>query len=83
MEHVGFDPEVVHPPCTPCGSTTWRARTKPPRHVPGAMDAFHVYAVEWERERIRTFVDGREYFTFAREPGGADVWPFDAPQHLC
>ncbi len=28
------------------------------------------------------FVDGREYFAFAKEPGGQEVWPFDGPFHL-
>ena len=33
--------------------------------------------------RIETSVDGRAYFSFAREPqGGRATWPFDAPQHL-
>ena len=83
MEHVGFDPEVVHSAVhTLRFNHVARTHKTASTRVPGAMDAFHVYAVEWERERIRTFVDGREYFTFAREPGGRDVWPFDAPQHL-
>jgi hypothetical protein len=27
-------------------------------------------------------VDGERYFTFAKEQGGPDVWPFDGPQYL-
>ena len=83
MEHVGWDPGVIH------GS----AHTKRYHHsihtektgttqVPDASDAFHVYAVEWDAARIRWFVDDREYFSFAKESGGKDVWPFDAPFHL-
>jgi beta-glucanase (GH16 family) len=83
MEYVGFDPGVVH------GSV----HTKRYHHsigtqrtgmiaVPDASDAFHDYAIEWTPDRIRWFVDGREYFSFAREAGGRDVWPFDDPFHL-
>jgi beta-glucanase (GH16 family) len=83
MEHVGFDPGVIH------GSV----HTKRYNHVigtqktattrvPDASDAFHVYALEWDREHVRLFVDDREYFSFANEHTGRDVWPFDAPFHL-
>ena len=27
-------------------------------------------------------VDGQQYFSFAKEPGGDSVWPFDKPQYL-
>ena len=47
-----------------------------------AQDAFHVYAIEWEENQIRFSLDDREYFAFAREPGGREVWPFDGPFHL-
>ena len=83
MEHVGFDPGVIH------GS----AHTKRYNHVigtqktatvrvPDATDAFHVYAIEWDASRIRWLVDDRAYFAFAHESGGRDVWPFDGPFHV-
>ena len=70
MEHVGFDPGVIHASVHTQGAST----TSPGRRrrrastVPDAQGAFHVYATEWDRDRIRTFVDDREYFTFARRP---------------
>lgn len=83
MEHVGFDHGVVH------GSV----HTKAYHHsigtqktakltVPDVSEAFHVYAIDWTRERIRFFIDDREYFQFARESDDAKVWPFDGPFHL-
>jgi beta-glucanase (GH16 family) len=83
MEHVGFDPGVVHA----------SAHTKRFHHsigtqktgrtvVENAQSAFRVYAVEWDASRIRWFVDDREYFSFANEGTGKDVWPFDGPFHL-
>jgi len=83
MEHVGFDPGIIH------GSV----HTKRYNHiigtqktattaVPDAMDAFHVYTTEWDRDRLRIFVDDREYFSFANEHTGHDTWPYDAPFHL-
>jgi beta-glucanase (GH16 family) len=43
---------------------------------------FHVYAMEWHRDRLDFFVDDRKYFTFRKESDDKDVWPFDEPQYL-
>jgi enterochelin esterase-like enzyme/beta-glucanase (GH16 family) len=84
MEHVGFDPGVVH----------GTVHTKAYNHVngthrsasvsiPDACSAFHRYQLTWTPERIVVGHDDRNYFEFRREPaGGSDAWPFDAPQYL-
>jgi beta-glucanase (GH16 family) len=83
MEHVGFDPGVVHASVhTKQYNHVARTQRTARVQVPDAQRTFHVYAVEWERDRIRALVDDREFFAFAREEGGKAVWPFDAPQHL-
>jgi beta-glucanase (GH16 family) len=55
--------------------------------IPGAVDGFHVYAVEWSAEAITWFVDGRQYaqakaadWKGVDQNGGAA--PFDQPFHL-
>jgi len=88
MEHVGFDPDVIH------GS----AHTKAYYHVigtqktarinlPGASIGFNKFAVEWTPSEIRWFVNDKHYFTFTNErrvQPTADYkqWPFDRPFHL-
>jgi beta-glucanase (GH16 family) len=49
--------------------------------VPDACSAFHLYQLDWTRERIRMGIDGRTVLTFARSGDPAE-WPFDAPQYL-
>lgn len=46
-------------------------------------DDFHVFAVEWETNRIRWFMDGQMYFTAspASLPGGSE-WVFTQPQFI-
>jgi beta-glucanase (GH16 family) len=84
MEHVGFDPGVVHASVhtrtyNHVRGTHRTARTP----VPDASTGFHVYATEWTADRIETAIDGHVFFTFTREPrGGRAAWPFDRPQHL-
>ena len=88
MEHVGFDPEIVHASVhTRAYNHVDRTQRTAQTPVAGAQDDFHVYAVEWTNERIRVFVDGREYFGFANERlsnPAADwrQWPFDRDFHI-
>jgi beta-glucanase (GH16 family) len=83
MEFVGYEPGVIHA----------NVHTKKYNHaigtgkgdkmtIPDASEAFHVYAVEWEPDRMDFFVDGKKYFTFRNEGAGADAWPFDQDQYL-
>jgi len=46
-------------------------------------DDFHVYAIEWEENRIRWFIDGQQFFTItpANLPAGRP-WVFNAPQFM-
>ena len=50
--------------------------------IADASEAFHVYAIEWDAQKIDFFVDGRKYFTFRNEGTGPDVWPYDKDQYL-
>lgn len=46
-------------------------------------DDFHIYAIEWEENRIRWFLDGQQFFTLtpANLPG-TSAWVFNQPQFL-
>lgn len=43
---------------------------------------FHVYAVEWLKDRIDFFVDGKMFFSFKNTGNGFAEWPFDKRFHL-
>ena len=83
MEHVGFDPNVVHASVhTRAYNHVDRTQRSARTSVPSAQDAFHVYAVEWTPEEIRAFADDHQYFSFRNERltnPQADwrQWPFD------
>ncbi len=83
MEHVGFDQGVVHASVhTKAYHHSMGTQKTATVSVPDVSDAFHVYVLDWEADRIRVFVDDRQYFQFDKEPGGKTVWPFDGPFHL-
>ncbi len=82
MENVGYDPETVH----------GTVHTEAYNHILGTQLAntvdrtdfqseFHVYAIEWEENKIDFLLDDEIYFTFSRHGGSAE-WPFDKRFHL-
>ena len=87
MEHVGCVPTEVSSSihCKAYYHAVGTQKTAA-RKIPGVMDEFHVYALEWTPEYIRTYVDGEELFYYnpTDYPKGrnADTWPFNKPFEL-
>lgn len=83
MEHVGFDPDSVlstshteafnHMIGTQVGKSTY---------LPTATTGFHVYALEWDENELRSYVDGRQYFTYKNLHKTSAEWPYDQRFHL-
>lgn len=84
MEYVGFDTNTIHANIHTAKYNHARGTGKGGRlRVEAPFNDFHVYAVDWQRDRMEFFVDDKNYFTYAREPdAGDDVWPFDQPFYL-
>jgi beta-glucanase (GH16 family) len=84
MEHVGYDPGVVH----------GTIHTELYNHIKGTqkegkitvvdcMDQFHLYAIDWTKDKMDFFVDETLYHTITRDPADDfKGWPFDQPFHL-
>jgi len=83
MEEVGYDPGVVQAHIHTGAYNHVKKTAKGDQiHVPDAEQAFHVYAVEWDQERMDFFLDDKKYFSFANEKTGSAAWPFDKDQYL-
>lgn len=84
MEEVGYNPNYVSSSIH-CKAYYHSINTQKTaeRYLAGAQDDFHVYACEWTKDYIRTFVDGEELFYFAND-GKNDytTWPFKNPFYL-
>jgi len=83
MEYVGYQPDTIY------GS----AHTKSYNHSIGTQKTsgifvadphlhFYVYALEWEDDEYRIYVDDKHYFTFKNEGTGFAAYPFDKRFHL-
>jgi len=84
MEYVGFDTSTIHANIHTGKYNHVRGTGKGSKlRVEAPFNDFHVYAVDWRADRMDFFVDGKKYFTYAKEPNaGEDVWPFDQPFYL-
>lgn len=83
MENVGFDPEIIHANVHTRAHNHMRGNNKGSRiTVKAPWEDFHVYALEWHRDRLDFFFDDTKYFTYENEGTGPDVWPFDQPHYL-
>ena len=83
MENVGFDPDVIHANVHTTKYNHMLNTHKGSKITVAKPYAdFHVYAMEWHRDRLEFFVDDRLYFTFRKENDDNDVWPFDKPQYM-
>ena len=83
MENVGYDPDTI----------VGTVHTKAYNHsigtqkgerisIPDCHETFHLYALEWEPEELRIYVDSTLYFTYKNEGTGSEAWPFDKPFYL-
>ncbi|MCC2545580.1 glycoside hydrolase family 16 protein [Hymenobacter sp. BT175] len=83
MEHVGYDPGVVHA-STHCNRYYFKVGNQKTGtvRVPDFDTAFHVYAMEWTPESISCEVDGQVYFVTRNEKTGWQAWPWDQPFHF-
>jgi len=83
MEHVGFDPDVVHVTMhTDAYNHVKGTQKTATRRVPGATQSFHVYRVDWTPEVIRGYIDGEPMYEYPNEGTGPAAWPFDQPFHF-
>ena len=83
MEHVGYDKDTIH----------GTIHTEAYNHIKGTQkgktiyiaspyDQFHVYAIEWTKDKIDFMMDGKVYNSFANEHKSVNEWPFNQPFYL-
>ncbi|MEO8762695.1 MAG: glycoside hydrolase family 16 protein [Ginsengibacter sp.] len=83
MEHVGFKKDSVffsiH--TESFNHVIHTQKTKGVKII-DPYDAFHIYAIEWERQKIDFLLDGAVVFSYFNSGKGHKEWPFDKRFHL-
>lgn len=85
MEHVGFDPGVIHGTVhTEAYNHTKGTQKGQQTAIPTATSDFHIYTVDWTADQIDFLVDGTVYYTVTKAALGKNTaqWPFAQPFFL-
>jgi beta-glucanase (GH16 family) len=83
MENVGYDPyNVVASVHTESYNHRIGTQKNKTIAVNNNRAVFHTYSMEWDKNKIETFVDDSLYFTFTKEADDFKVWPFNKRFHL-
>ncbi len=83
MEHVGHDPDTVFSTVhTKDYNHLIGTQVGEKMYLPTATEEFHVYSLEWDKNELRSYVDGEEYFIYKNDGTGEGAWPFDKPFFL-
>jgi beta-glucanase (GH16 family) len=84
MEHVGYDPGVIHGTIhTEAYNHMKQTQKEGKITITDCQDNFHLYTIEWTKDKIDFFVDDQLYHTVTRDPEDAyKEWPFDQRFHL-
>ncbi|MBL0744616.1 glycoside hydrolase family 16 protein [Chryseolinea lacunae] len=84
MEHVGYEGGVVHGTIH-CEAYNHINNTQKEgmMTVPDAQDQFHIYALDWTKDKMDFLIDNKVFFSVTRNPkDNVAGWPFDKPFHL-
>lgn len=83
MEHVGFEPGVIHHSVHTKAFNFGRGTQKTTSHtLETACDQFHRYQLLWQEEMLIFAVDDAPRFGFKKTRDGRARWPFDEEMHL-
>lgn len=83
MEHVGYDPNVVH-----VSAHTQKYNFKlnngktGTRNVATAISDYHLYRMDWTPYSVKGFIDGVLVLEYVNDGSGSTEWPFDKRFHL-
>jgi hypothetical protein len=84
MEHWGTNQNVVssavHHPIN--GNLTVDEYVSNAQNKPGVSTDFHIYAMEWDSQKITFSVDGINHLTYNPAVKNQYTWPFNAEQYI-
>lgn len=78
LEYVGREPHTVYTTLHTQDSHGNSINSKK-TIIPAIEDGYHVYAIEWTKDKIDFFVDKDLVYTFQPEIKNENTWPFDQP----
>lgn len=81
MEHVGKNPNFIHSSIhnkSGYAATPYTGKVE----IKYTFDKFHIYSMEWTKDYITFYVDGKLIYHYQPETKDINNWPFDKPFFL-
>jgi beta-glucanase (GH16 family) len=84
MEHVGYDPGVIHGTLhSEKYNHTKKTQKEGKITIADCQDEFHVYAIDWSESKMEFYVDDKKYHSVWKHPeDDFKGWPFDQRFYL-
>jgi beta-glucanase (GH16 family) len=78
LEYIGREPQMVFTTLHTQASHGNTINTKKTK-IPEIEEGFHVFALDWSKDKMDFFVDDVLVYTFQPEIKNEDTWPFNNP----
>jgi len=81
MEYVGKNPHTIYTTLHTQDSHGNSVNTKVTT-FPEIEEGFHVFAIDWTKDKIEFLVDGISVYTFQPEVKNENTWPYNQPFYI-
>ena len=81
LEYIGKDPSHVFTSLHTQDSHGNTINTKKTK-IQDIEKGFHLYAIDWTKDKIEFFVDNKSVYTFQPEIKNENTWPYNQPFYL-
>lgn len=78
LEYVGREPHMIFTSLHTQDSHGNTINSKK-EIIAGIEEGFHLYAVDWNKDRIEFYIDDSLFYTFSPKEKSTEIWPFDQP----
>ena len=78
LEYVGKEPDFIFTSLHTQDSFGNTINTKK-TNIPNIEDGFHIYSIDWNKDKIEFFIDAVSVYTFKPDIKNENTWPFNKP----
>jgi beta-glucanase (GH16 family) len=82
LEHWGENQDYVSSALHNASSYGYNVQNVGGQKIKGASNEFHIYTLDWSKQKIVFSVDGVEHFRYEPSVKNTDTWPYDSDYYL-
>ena len=82
LEHWGKNQNYVSSAVHNGSSYAYNVKNLGGQYVSNASTQFHLYAIEWTKDKMIFSIDGVDHFTYEPSIKNSDTWPYDSDYYI-